>query len=226
MNNKNNSSKTVAIISLTTLGIVLVILIAGFMYILGRTDASNSNQSKTNDAPSATISATVTPTSSPTSKPTPVPTPKPASEDDVQFSLYVVGCETELSIRPVPDTNVQRIDTIPVGGICGFIEKASVDGFYKVLYNGVTGYALSQYLNTSPTTIVDNTIPNKPVILTVSDCEESIGLYPTEDVTSEKIIDIPLNGTVEYLDVANNGFSKVRYNSLVGYAVSKYLIQK
>lgn len=218
----NNSSKPIIIIALTTMVIILLVMGITLAYVL-------SEKSNDTPEPSATVAPTetvvVNPTSSPTAPPTQTVAPQPVqttSNTIVVSTMYVVNCNEWISLRSTPNTNASRLATIPLGSSVGFIEQ-STNGFYKIAYNGVVGYALSQYLSASPAH--SSYVPSAPSTakMTVVDCNEWISLRSTPSTNASRIAEIPLGATVEFLEVSSNGFYKVRYNGAVGYALSQYL---
>lgn len=60
-------------------------------------------------------------------------------------------------------------------------------------------------------------------ILRVADCDEWITLREQDDVYSDELFKIPLNAKVLYLADGDNDFTKVKYNGIVGYVMSKYV---
>lgn len=146
---------------------------------------------------------------------------QPRQEDvTVKYTMYVVNCDEWISLRSAPSTKSSRITTIPLGDSCGFIE-ASSNGFYKIAYNGKIGYALAQYLSVEKPNIVA-TVPSVQILYVVN-CNEWITLRKSDSTSAAEITKIPLGSSVEYLGTANNGFYKIRYNGVVGYALSQYL---
>lgn len=59
---------------------------------------------------------------------------------------YVTGCDVSITLRKSPRTSADEICQIPLGAPVSYIET-SKNGFYKVIYNGKTGYALASYLS-------------------------------------------------------------------------------
>ena len=141
-----------------------------------------------------------------------------SGDTTTKYTMYVVNCKEWISLRYEPSADSDKIATIPLGESCGFIEK-SVNGFYKIAYNGKVGYALAQYLSTEKPYIES---PSAQILYVVN-CNESITLRPSDNVNSGEITQIPLGASVEYLGQAGNGFYKVRYNGTVGYALAQYL---
>lgn len=60
-------------------------------------------------------------------------------------TMRVVNCIESITLRTSPSTKASEICQIPLHGVVSYVEEAQ-DGFYKVIYNGKTGYALSSYL--------------------------------------------------------------------------------
>ena len=64
----------------------------------------------------------------------------------VTDTYYVVNCDASITLRDIPYTTGKNIAQIPLGKPVGFIERSD-NGFYKINYDGLTGYALAQYLS-------------------------------------------------------------------------------
>ena len=60
-------------------------------------------------------------------------------------------------------------------------------------------------------------------ILRVANCDEWITLREQDDVYSDELFKIPLNAKVLYLADGDNDFTKVQYNGIIGYVMSKYV---
>lgn len=63
------------------------------------------------------------------------------------------------------------------------------------------------------------------IILRVANCNEWITLHARDDAYSEELFKIPLNEKALYLTDGNNGFTKVEYNGIIGYVMSKYVLR-
>lgn len=138
---------------------------------------------------------------------------------EVYATCYVVNCNESITLRKSPSTGAGEYCQIPYGAAVSYIETAS-NGFYKVIYNGQTGYALASYLSFSG--------PSDPyydsiVYLQVVNCKESITLRTAPSVNADEYCQIPLGSYVEYLDYSENGFYLVAYNGYIGYALASYL---
>lgn len=60
-------------------------------------------------------------------------------------------------------------------------------------------------------------------VLRVANCNAWITLREQDDVYSDELFKIPLNAKVLYLADGDNDFTKVKYNGIIGYVMSKYV---
>lgn len=135
-----------------------------------------------------------------------------------QYStMYVVNCNTSITLRTDPATTADEICQIPLGAAVSYIESAT-NGFYKVAYLGKTGYALASYLG-------EGASNNEVQYLTmyVVNCEESITLRTSPSTSAGEICQIPLGAVVSYIEPAANGFYKISYLGNTGFALASYL---
>lgn len=143
---------------------------------------------------------------------------EPVSEVQSAYeTYYVVNCKESITLRKSASTKAGEYCQIPLGAAVSFVEKAE-NGFYKVIYNGTTGYALASYL--SPEEGSDSGEGSRMVVV---NCKESITLRKIPSTKGEEFCQIPLGAEVEYLGTAENGFYTVKYNGFTGYALASYL---
>ena len=142
----------------------------------------------------------------------------------VLTTLYVVNCNESITLRTADSTSAKEIRQIPLGAAVSFMENAS-NGFYKVSYNGSTGYALASYLSVDPydhyvasTTAADLSWRGKVVR-----CNEFITLRKTPSTKGEELIKIPLGAIVTVYSGADNGFYYINYDGMEGYALAGYI---
>ena len=142
----------------------------------------------------------------------------------VLTTLYVVNCNESITLRTADSTSAKEIRQIPLGAAVSFMENAS-NGFYKVSYNGSTGYALASYLSVDPydhyvasTTAVDLSWRGKVVR-----CDEFITLRKTPSTKGEELIKIPVGAIVTVYSGADNGFYYINYGGIEGYALASYI---
>ena len=157
-----------------------------------------------------------------------VPSEFPSSTEAKSVSYktyYVVNCQESITLRNSPSTKSSEICQIPFGSAVSYIETAS-DGFYKIIYNGKTGYALASYLDLTPqdeppaqAPVNTNTYPTYYVV----NCQESITLRKSARTSSGEICQIPLGAAVSFVENAGSGFYEIIYNGKTGYALASYL---
>mgnify|MGYP000945975359 FL=1 len=142
----------------------------------------------------------------------------------VLTTLYVVNCNESITLRTADSTSAKEIRQIPLGAAVSFMENAS-NGFYKVSYNGSTGYALASYLSVDPydhyvasTTAADLSWRGKVVR-----CNEFITLRKTPSTKGEELIKIPVGAIVTVYSGADNGFYYINYDGIEGYALASYI---
>ena len=157
----------------------------------------------------------------PTETPTPVISQQTTPKNQYVI-YYVVNCKQSITLRPQPDVNSGEITQIPLGSAVSYVEAAE-NGFYKVIYNGNTGYALASYLSaTKPSVSTSNNTVSYETYYVVN-CKQSITLRPQPDVNSGEICQIPLGAAVSFISTASNGFYYISYNGNTGYSLASYL---
>lgn len=140
-----------------------------------------------------------------------------SGDTKVKYDMYVSNVKNSIYFRTSPaEDSTNIICEIPLGACVGFIEKAN-NVFSKIYYNGNYGYVKSEYLSTScdlsPTHY-----------MTVCNVKTSIYLRSTPQETSDNIIcEIPVNSTVEFIEMYNDTFYQISWNGYTGYAKAEYL---
>lgn len=139
-------------------------------------------------------------------------------------TYYVVNCHESITLRKTASTKGKEICQIPFGAAVSYVETAE-NGFYKIIYNGKTGYGLASYLATAPQEkpASSSNSSSSGVLMRVVNCHESITLRKIPSTKGEEFCQIPLGATVEFLSTAENGFYMVSYNGYTGYALASYL---
>ncbi|NCB93584.1 MAG: hypothetical protein EOM40_13665 [Clostridia bacterium] len=144
-------------------------------------------------------------------------------------TYYVVNCQESITLRKSPSTNAGEICQIPFGAAVSYVETAE-NGFYKIIYNGKTGYGLAAYLDVTaqaqPKAASDPGTKASAASAQqcyVAHCHESITLRTSASTSASEICQIPLGASVTYLDAAENGFYRISYNGNTGYALASYL---
>ena len=145
------------------------------------------------------------------------------TQAQVLTTLYVVNCNESITLRVSDSTNAKEIRQIPLGAAVSFMENAT-NGFYKVSYNGSTGYALASYLSVDPYDhYVASTTASTVWSGKVVRCNEYITLRRTPSTKGEEITKIPLGAIVTVYSGADNGFYYIYYDGFEGYALAGYI---
>ncbi len=145
------------------------------------------------------------------------------TQAQVLTTLYVVNCNESITLRVSDSTNSKEIKQIPLGAAVSFMENAA-NGFYKVSYNGSTGYALASYLSVDPYDhYVASTKASTVWSGKVVRCSEYITLRRTPSTKGEEITKIPLGAIVTVYSGADNGFYYIDYDGFEGYALAGYI---
>lgn len=151
-----------------------------------------------------------------------------SAADNIQYSTYyVVNCKESISLRDAPDVSATAIAQIPFGAAVSVIEVAE-NGFYKVTYDGKTGYALASYLSTTrqdkPVQSADTPSTDMTYqTMYVVNCNEWITLRTSPSTSASEITKIPLGASVSFIESAPDGFYKIAYMGQTGYALASYL---
>ena len=153
---------------------------------------------------------------------------------DYSRTMYVSHCAQSISLRESPTTAARAVKQIPFAAPVTVLETAD-NGFYKVIYNGTTGYSLASYLINyqpdeserldKPVGAVETTAVPGPTYRTMFcvNCKEYITLRSVPDTKGADLAHIPLGASVSYVRTADNGFYEVIYNGKRGYARAQYL---
>lgn len=201
-----------------------------------------TEKSKVTEVPKVTEAPKPTETPEPTEAPEPQPTievaqpqvvisaESPAAPQPEYTTMYVVNCQESITLRPSPSTSSGEICQIPFGAAVSYVEPAE-NGFYKIIYNGRTGYGLAAYLGREPQSkpvqapVQEETAPEAPSAQTmyVVNCRESITLRTSPSTEAGEICQIPLGAAVSFLGEAGNGFYTIQYAGQTGYALASYL---
>ena len=136
------------------------------------------------------------------------------ANNNIVATYFVVNCRESITLREAPSVYARELAQIPLGQAVGFIENAP-NGFCKVNYDGLIGYALAEYLATNR--------QNYTRGATVVNCRQSITLREEPTTYAYELTQIPLGARVRYLGIETNSFYKVEYRGIVGYALKTYI---
>lgn len=123
---------------------------------------------------------------------------------------------SDLNLREGPGTGYGVILVIPEGAGVNIVENLQ-NGFYRVHYDGISGWVSADYLDRSGG---GNPAPGGSGSATVTSAL-NLRLGPS---TSDAILDVmPAGATVTLAGVSHNGFASVVYNGVWGWASWDYL---
>lgn len=148
------------------------------------------------------------------------PAQVPGGNGATYQTMYVVNCSEFITLRPGDSTTSGEICKIPLGASVSYVSTAG-NGFYQVVYNGQTGYALASYLSETPGSAAAGEAAYDTMY--VVNCNEFITLRASDSTSAGEICKIPLGAAVSYVSTAGNGFYKILYNGYTGYALASYL---
>ena len=176
----------------------------------------------------ASVAATV-----PATTTAPVATAPVTTAANYSETMFVSNCAESISLRESPSTQARALRQIPFGAPVTVLGSAE-NGFYQVIYNGVTGYSLASYLvsyqpseserlaRPAGSTVSSNTSGGYRTMYCVN-CREYIPLRSIPSTSGADLAHIPLGASVSYVGTAENGFYEVIYNGRRGYALAQYL---
>lgn len=153
------------------------------------------------------------------------PPPRPvqhvtgSSDITVKSTMYIVNVADSVYLRKYAEENTDHYCTIPLGSAVGYIENVG-NGFYKVKYSGTVGYVKEGYLSDYEPVRRSSSSSS---VMYVSGVANSIYLRQTPSDPSENICEIPVGSAVQFISNVGNGYYKISYNGMVGYATAKYL---
>lgn len=163
----------------------------------------------------------------------PVATAPVTTAANYSETMFVSNCAESISLRESPSTQARALRQIPFGAPVTVLGSAE-NGFYQVIYNGVTGYSLASYLvsyqpseserleRPAGSTASSNTSGGYRTMYCVN-CREYITLRSIPSTSGADLAHIPLGASVSYVGTAENGFYEVIYNGRRGYALAQYL---
>jgi len=148
---------------------------------------------------------------------TPVPQPQPTPQPQpVPRPVYNYGIVTAsaLNVRAGANTSSKIIGVLPAGKVVTLLEK--VNGWYKIDYNGKTGYLYGKYVAATPNP--SNVTVLKAVKVTA---KSGLNVRVGNSITAKKIGAVPY-GTELKVVGEYNGWYQIEYNGGFGYVYAKY----
>ncbi len=147
-------------------------------------------------------------TASTPSKPVPAPAPPVTN---VKGNAQVTEA---LNLRSQANTSSSILATMPAGA--SITLTGEVSGlFYKVQYNGTTGWAHKDWIKPTEATVT----PTKTARVS-----EAVNLREGPATEYKRILVLPAGATVTVTGQRSNGFHSVSYNGKSGWAFSTYLV--
>lgn len=151
-------------------------------------------------------------------------------------AIYYKTTAAALNFRSGPSTAYSSLGKIPYGTIVTLVSRYS-NSWYRVLYNGTSGYVATSYLTLSSSVTPPSSGPIVPVPVPVPDptpvpilkvymkTTASNQNFRSGPSTTYSIIGkIPFGSTVEILEKTSSTWYKISFAGKTGYASTKYLI--
>ena len=134
------------------------------------------------------------------------------------------GTATEnLNLRNQASLSGKILTTIPKGKTVTILSEKDENGWYKVSYDGKTGYAISNYIKEGDSNSESTeSTPSTPVPIE-GQPTENLNLRDQPSTSGKILTTIPKGKTVTILSEKNaNGWYKVSYNGKTGYVSGSY----
>ncbi|WHY91237.1 SH3 domain-containing protein [Neobacillus cucumis] len=157
--------------------------------------------------------------------------------DSKDFTKYTVPVEeqidkakdylavTDVVLRVYPEDSSNLLSTIPKGSTITAIAKTA-NNWFKVAYNGMTGYINGSYIQKAEDLPPAKEGPSEvPIANATYMVLTGVNLRESNDTESKSLGVIP-KGTIVVLTIkTTDGWYKVSYNGKTGYVYGKYLEQ-
>ncbi|SHE89868.1 S-adenosyl-l-methionine hydroxide adenosyltransferase [Thermoanaerobacter uzonensis DSM 18761] len=154
--------------------------------------------------------------STPVQEKTKVPStsqPEPQKTSATTYNYGIVTAST-LNVREGAGLGYKVIGVLPAGKVVTLLEE--VNGWYKIDYNGKTGYIYSKYVAATPNP--SNVVVLKAVKVTA---KSGLNVRVSNSINARKIGAVPY-GTKLKVVGEYNGWYQVLYNGGFGYVYGKY----
>lgn len=145
---------------------------------------------------------------------------------NVALGTGTVKCSSSVNFRSAPNTSSTSYGELKNGTKVNVVGVSS--GWYKVTYNGKTGYIHPDYITLASSSAGTAIAPSNTVTSTTGTagtvkCSSSVNLR-SEANTSSSILAELKNGTAVTVLSTSNGWSKVSYAGKTGYISADYLV--
>ena len=144
---------------------------------------------------------------------------------DVALGTGTVKCSSSVNFRSAPNTSSTSYGELKNGTKVNVVGVSS--GWYKVTYNGKTGYIHPDYITLASSSVGTAIAPSNTVTSTTGTagtvkCSSSVNLR-SEANTSSSILAELKNGTKITVVSTANGWCKVTYSGKTGYIKQDYV---
>lgn len=144
---------------------------------------------------------------------------------DVALGTGTVKCSSSVNFRSAPNTSSTSYGELKNGTKVNVVGVSS--GWYKVTYNGKTGYIHPDYITLASSSAGTAIAPSNTVTSTTGTagtvkCSSSVNLR-SEANTSSSILAELKNGTAVTVVSTANGWCKVTYSGKTGYIKQDYV---
>ena len=144
---------------------------------------------------------------------------------DVALGTGTVKCSSSVNFRSAPNTSSTSYGELKNGTKVNVVGVSS--GWYKVTYNGKTGYIHPDYITLASSSAGTAIAPSNTVTSTTGNagtvkCSSSVNLR-SEANTSSSILAELKNGTKITVVSTANGWCKVTYSGKTGYIKQDYV---
>ena len=130
------------------------------------------------------------------------------------LAMRVGNCNRYITMREQPSTKAKKVTIINKDEIVLHVSTAE-NGFFRVYYNGKTGYVLSKYLIGAE--------PSDGIVRYVTNCKSFISHRNAPSSKAARLQKIPLNAKVISFGQPVDGMEYVYYEGKYGFAASGYL---
>lgn len=137
------------------------------------------------------------------------------------YTLSTYTATTSLNMRTGPSVNYNRILTIPSGAKVDFISAES-NGWFKISYNGKTGYSNGKYFNVSSTSL-PSTSPASGTTVTVYKTTANLNMRTGPSTSYKWLRTIPKGNEMTFISKTSTGWYKVSYGGTTGYVTGAYV---
>lgn len=134
---------------------------------------------------------------------------------------YITNCKSYVNWRATASTSAASLGTLSLNAVITVYEKTN--GFYKITYNGTTGYVSDKYVKLgTPSSSSGSSSTSSGSTGTVSNCKTSVNWRATAS-TSGKVLGKLKKGVKVTVLGSEGDFYKISYSGKTGYISKAYL---